>query len=62
MNNRFLIGMPGCGKSTVAAVFDWKYDEQVYDTDDCIVSKHGEISKFSKNTARSTSAKSKPKL
>jgi shikimate kinase len=46
MNNRFLIGMPGCGKSTVAAVFDWKYDEQVYDTDDCIVSKHGEISKI----------------
>ncbi|MDE5667670.1 MAG: shikimate kinase [Clostridia bacterium] len=46
MNNRFLIGMPGCGKSTVANVFDWKYNEQVYDTDACIVSKHGEISKI----------------
>lgn len=46
MNNRFLIGMPGCGKSTVAAVFDWKYNEQVYDTDAVIVSRYGEISKI----------------
>lgn len=41
MNNVFLIGMPGCGKSTVAAVH-----EQVYDTDAYIVSKYGEISKI----------------
>lgn len=46
MNNVFLIGMPGCGKSTVAEVFDRKYHEQVYDTDACIVSEHGEISKI----------------
>lgn len=46
MNNVFLIGMPGCGKSTVAKVYDWKCHEQVYDTDGIIESKHGKISEI----------------
>lgn len=46
MNNVILIGMPGCGKSTVAEVFDWKCHEQVYDTDGIIESKHGKISEI----------------
>jgi len=46
MNNVFLIGMPGCGKSTVAAVFDWKCNEQTYDTDGIIESRHGDITKI----------------
>lgn len=46
MNNVFLIGMPGCGKTTVAAVFDWKCHEQTYDTDGIIEREHGKISEI----------------
>lgn len=46
MNNVFLIGMPGCGKSTVADVYDWKCHEQAYDTDGIIESRHGKISEI----------------
>ncbi len=46
MNNVFLIGMPGCGKSTVAQVYDWKCHEQVYDTDCIIESRYGDITKI----------------
>jgi len=46
MNNVFLIGMPGCGKTTVAAVFEQKCNEQTYDTDGIIESRHGKISQI----------------
>lgn len=48
MNNVFLVGMPGSGKSTVAEVYGWKYHEQIYDTDAIIVSCFGEISRIFK--------------
>ena len=40
MNNIILIGMPACGKTTVASV----YGKNVYDTDAYIESAHGNIS------------------
>ncbi len=46
MNNVFLIGMPGCGKSTVARVYDRKCHEQTYDTDAIIASRYGDITKI----------------
>ncbi len=46
MNNVFLIGMPGCGKTTVAEVFERKCTEQIYDTDCIIESRHGKISEI----------------
>lgn len=46
MNNVILIGMPGCGKSTVAAVYWRKYAEQTWDTDEVIVRLYGDISEI----------------
>ena len=46
MNNVILIGMPGCGKSTVAHVAGQKHGYDVFDTDAIIVSLYGEISKI----------------
>lgn len=46
MNNVILIGMPGCGKSTVAQVFAREKGCRVYDTDAQITAAHGEISKI----------------
>lgn len=46
MNNVILIGMPGCGKSTVSQVFARKQGCRVYDTDAEITKAHGEISKI----------------
>ncbi|MDE7330568.1 MAG: shikimate kinase [Clostridia bacterium] len=46
MNNVILIGMPGCGKSTVAQVYGRKYAEMTRDTDEVIVKEYGEISKI----------------
>ncbi len=46
MNNVILIGMPGCGKSTVAHVAEQIHGYNVFDTDAIIVSMYGEISKI----------------
>lgn len=41
LENIVLIGMPGCGKSTVAALLGEKTGRTVYDADACIVEKIG---------------------
>ena len=41
LENIVLIGMPGCGKSTVAAALGEKTGRTVYDADACIVEKAG---------------------
>lgn len=46
MNNVILVGMPGCGKTTVAEVYWRKYAGQTWDTDEEIVREYGEISKI----------------
>ncbi len=40
----FLIGMPGCGKTTVIELYESLCHEQIYDTDAFITSRHGDIS------------------
>lgn len=44
MNNVFLIGMPGSGKSAVADVYSDFYGEQSFDTDELIEREYGAIS------------------
>ena len=49
MNNIILIGMPGCGKTTIANEYRQTYGKQVWDTDAYIEKHHGSISEiFSK--------------
>lgn len=47
--NIVLIGMPGCGKSTVGKALAQKLGKQFVDTDEMIVSKHGNISDIFEN-------------
>lgn len=47
--SNFLIGMPGCGKSTVIEQYEIMYGEQVYDTDCIIEHRHGSISQIFEN-------------
>ena len=42
--NTFIIGMPGSGKTTVIDLYESIYHEQIYDTDECITKRHGNIS------------------
>ena len=44
MRNVILIGMPGCGKTTVINLYKENYGKQVWDTDAYIENKHGKIS------------------
>ena len=44
MRNVILIGMPGCGKTTVISLCKEKYGKQVWDTDAYIENRHGCIS------------------
>lgn len=46
MSNVFLIGMPGCGKSSVADVFAEFYGEQSFDLDAVIQNEYGDISRI----------------
>lgn len=41
-----LIGMPGCGKSTVIDLYKQIYGEEVWDIDGVIVKNHGNISQI----------------
>ena len=44
MRNVILIGMPGCGKTTVTDLCSKKYGKQVWDTDTYIEERYGSIS------------------
>ena len=44
MRNVILIGMPGCGKTTVTNLCKQIYGKQVWDTDEYIENIHGKIS------------------
>lgn len=46
MRGIILIGMPGCGKTTVTDLYKKNYGGQVYDTDGLIESRYGSINKI----------------
>ncbi|MBO7208391.1 MAG: shikimate kinase [Clostridia bacterium] len=48
MKNIYLIGMPGCGKTTVAKILARKLSMSLVDTDSIIESKYGSISEIFK--------------
>lgn len=44
MNNIIVIGMPACGKTTVANLYKKLYSKQIFDTDAFLESRYGNIS------------------